>query len=79
MLQKNFPSGQAAEYRNLVRWYDLIQHTTPLTAHFPEVELRKPGIPAPPVVVPPAKVPSQLNMSLVSAICRPCSAGCGLA
>ena len=61
--QKSFPSAQLGRLRNIVRWYDYLQHTADPQGVFPRVALKQPPLRLPPPVfaAPGSKVRAWLS------------------
>ena len=58
LLQKSFPSAQLGRLKNIVRWYDYLQHVADPRGIFSKVPIKRPRLSLipPAVVAPPQKV-----------------------
>ncbi|EIE26032.1 nucleic acid-binding protein [Coccomyxa subellipsoidea C-169] len=51
----SFPSAQTGRHKNIVRWYDYLQHRADTQGIYPKVNFKKPPLNLQPPVVAPAK------------------------
>ena len=65
-MQVSFPSAQVGRHKNIVRWYDYLQHRADTLGNYLKVVFKKPPLNLQPPNVAPTKVSSCFDLFISS-------------